>query len=323
MNIKDAKQIPLQVVVERLGGRYSHTDRRGDFWYFSPFRPEEKTASFKVSVKYNNWHDFGHAGLISRNGKSIQGSGGDILDLWCDYHAIERRTGIKEALQGLSQLRNFDKYEPSQFLPEPKGKRTSEYKEGRYKILKIADYIRFAGLKAELTKRRITLEMANLYLKQAQILDTVTNKSYYGFLFENDKGSYEVSIPNPIQGNCFKTCIGNKSIRTIKPIKETTAADIFEGFWDFISWLQIKKIKTPAHYTFILNSTSLAGEAVKEIVKLKGNLKTAYLFMDNDDSGFQTMHYLVGEMELHSIEANTMEYFYKGFKDVNEYSISR
>jgi hypothetical protein len=102
--ITQAKSIPLQKLVEHLGGRYSHPDRKGDHWYFSPLRPEEKTASFKINEKRNTWHDFGLSNTFAHQN---QGSGGDIVDLWRDYNFLDRRLGIPQALQGLEQLGQF------------------------------------------------------------------------------------------------------------------------------------------------------------------------------------------------------------------------
>ena len=322
MNIQEAKQIPLQVVVERLGGRYSHTDRTGDFWFFSPFRPEEKTASFKVSQKYNSWHDFGQAGFISRNGKAVQGSGGDVLDLWCDYHHKDRKQGVKEALQGVAELSGSAWRVEGLQHRQSKEKPAVQLQQPRYKILKIADRITFIGLKEELYRRRISFELANLFLKQGYILDTVTGKKYNGFLFENDKGGYEVSIPNPKRQECFKTCIGSKAITTETPIKETDKADVFEGFWDFLSWMEIKKLKAPVHYSFILNSTSLAGQACERIIELKEQIGSVFLFMDNDEAGYQTTHSIAGELACEKYKVSSMEQLYKSFKDLNEFCIN-
>lgn len=81
MNIAQAKQIRLKTVVERLGGRFSHKGTGHDLWYFSPFRPNEKTektASFKIDQSKNTWHDFARTQGVDAHG--------DILDLWTDYH---------------------------------------------------------------------------------------------------------------------------------------------------------------------------------------------------------------------------------------------
>src|SRR5215217_7987752 len=95
MQIKDAKNIPLAQLVEHLGGKYAHTDRNKQHWYFSPFRPNEKTPSFKINEPRNTWYDFGHA---NPQGKS----GGDPIDLWCDYYGKDRLSSLKEALAALA-----------------------------------------------------------------------------------------------------------------------------------------------------------------------------------------------------------------------------
>jgi hypothetical protein len=94
MNIAQAKEIPLHIIVEALGGRYVKTDRKGVRWYHSPFRPEERTPSFTVDERKNHWWDYGLPGRA-------QGNGGDIIDLWCQYHHLSGKDGISEALQAL------------------------------------------------------------------------------------------------------------------------------------------------------------------------------------------------------------------------------
>ncbi|WP_280188838.1 hypothetical protein [Bacteroides fragilis] len=51
MNIEEAKSIPLEDYLRRMG--FSPVRKHGDsIWYCSPFR-EEKTPSFKVSESHN------------------------------------------------------------------------------------------------------------------------------------------------------------------------------------------------------------------------------------------------------------------------------
>lgn len=316
MNITDAKQIPLQKLVEEFGGRYSHTDRKGELWFFSPFRPDERTASFKVNPKLNTWHDFGLAGTsIHRK----QGSGGDVLDLWCDYHFKDRRIGIKEALVALEKLGHFARRGEG-FQKEQRNKlKPIQNQQPRYKILKIADRITFTGLKDELSRRRISLTLANLYLKQGYILDTESKKKYHGFLFENDKGGYEVSIPNPQRQECFKTCIGPKaSTRVLSNNEEANSADVFEGFWDFLSWLEFKNIQRPHNHSYILNSTSLVNEVCEKLQAFNETVKYVFLFMDNDEAGYQATHAIAVQLE-ENFKVGSLEQFYKGYKDLNEF----
>ena len=67
MNISEAKQIRI-VDYLRLLGHEPKNARGGQYWYLSPFR-EEKTPSFKVNDRLNEWYDFGAA------------TGGDLVEL--------------------------------------------------------------------------------------------------------------------------------------------------------------------------------------------------------------------------------------------------
>ncbi|MFD0750621.1 toprim domain-containing protein [Mucilaginibacter calamicampi] len=316
MNITEVKKIPLNVIVEKLGGRYSHTDRKGDDWYFSPFRPDEKTASFKINTQRNNWHDFGLSNTFAHR-KQI--GGGDVIDLWCEYHSLDRRLGVKEALAQLSGFNHLVSVNATNNKRAERPVKTKE--EARYKIVYQADKITHIGLTQELVRRRVSVGLANLYLKQGQIHDTVTNKKYYGFLFENDKGGFEVSIPNPAKNTSFKTCIGSKATTRILIGEDRNSADVFEGFWDFLSWLQMKGILRPINHSYILNSTSLVGEACEKISAFNDVVKYAFLFMDHDDAGYHATDVIAKELEHNSIQVASMAQFYDGFKDLSDFSM--
>jgi len=67
MNTSQAKAEPLPEFLGRLG--YAPVQVRGnDVWYKSPFRPNERTASFKIDRERNVWYDHG------------AGQGGTIID---------------------------------------------------------------------------------------------------------------------------------------------------------------------------------------------------------------------------------------------------
>ena len=69
MNIKEALQVPVSIVLQIMNARlFKENDREA--WYFSPFRLE-KTASLHVHTQKNVWYDFGEA------------EGGDVINLVC------------------------------------------------------------------------------------------------------------------------------------------------------------------------------------------------------------------------------------------------
>ncbi len=207
MNIEQAKKIPLKLLVEYLGGRFSHFNNdKTETWYFSPLRQNERTASFKVNESRNTWFDFGHSGSLKG-----AGSGGDILDLWCDYYQINRKGHIRDVLLGLAAL----SLQPTiQDRPQPIKTNTKPPKAARWKILKVDNKIFYQPLKDELARRRISKTLSSLYLKQVSIQDTEKpDRKLTGIAFENcNPGGMEICIPNPIKETCFKTGI-NKGLK--------------------------------------------------------------------------------------------------------------
>jgi len=161
--------------------------------------------------------------------------------------------------------------------------------------------------------------LANLYLKEGTILDTATNQKYTGFLFENDKYGYEVSIPNPAKNACFKTCIGPKaSSSLLSDNEDTDSAEVFEGFWDFLSWLEMNGLKSSSKHVYVLNSVSMVNEVSEKIMAFKDTVKTVFLFMDNDEAG-KLAALAMAENLQSCFTVGTMEQVYSGYKDLNKF----
>lgn len=315
MNITDAKNIPLFQIVQHLGGRYSHTDRNKQVWYFSPLRPQEKTASFKINEQTNKWYDFGHAG-----GRSATGAGGDVIDLWCDYHGKDRRSAVKEALDALNTFAGAApgsaayQRPPERILPESDGKTAS-----RFRVVKLHDSIFYPSLKTELLNRRISPELADKYLRQVYLQDRAQpDKKRNGFAFANDRGGHEISIPYPKQGSAFKTSTTPKSPTTFRA-KLSSKLFVFEGFWDFLSWLEMQDTPEPEHNIVVLNSLSFCGEIITSILAAKAEVETVVLFLDNDDAGEKATHLMTERLEDEGFIVRSMASMYQHYKDLNDY----
>ena len=67
MTISEAKQLRIVDYLARLGHR-PRSIKSDQYWYFSPLR-DERTPSFKVNDRLNEWYDFGAA------------TGGDLVEL--------------------------------------------------------------------------------------------------------------------------------------------------------------------------------------------------------------------------------------------------
>lgn len=55
MNIEQAKKIPLEQILFRMGISEPQKINGSDLWFKSPFN-NERTASFKVNTKINRWY---------------------------------------------------------------------------------------------------------------------------------------------------------------------------------------------------------------------------------------------------------------------------
>lgn len=319
MKIIDAKNIALQAVVEQLGGTFSHKGRTGELWFYSPLRPTEKTASFRINEITNKWFDFGHAAPAYTSKSGAIGAGGDIIDLWCDCHFIDRREGVKQALKGLEKFANFvssgmisshahTKHEPV------------EPAEPRFKILKLHEEIFYPQLKDELARRKISKETAAPYLRQAFIKDTKNpTRKINGFAWHSDKGGLEISIRNHNTGRSFKTVIGPKAITTVQGLN-TQKVDIFESVFDFLVHLQMHQTTRPDCLTYIMNSALLTSQIVNKLISQSDTIQTIHLFMQNDPAGQKALNQITSELEPYPFTIGVKD-FYQGYKDVNEWYI--
>lgn len=327
MNITQAKQIPLRILVEYLGGRFARQGRAGELWYYSPFRPDERTASFKVDVKRNQWHDFARTEKVDAHG--------DVLDLWTDFHNKPRRDSeaIKEALKALERF-STSPLPLREYRQGSRQTRSSSISTSpRYQLAKNPTRIWRMALKQELIRRGLDLDdvqpalkvsggqsilrpSAGVTLKQAQLLDTKTNKVFNGFAFENDKGGYDISIPNPITDKSFKSTVGKKWITTMEGSGST--AHVYEGFWDFYTWIKMNKGYAD-HTYIILNSASNVRMAADYLIERKGVLKSVLTFLDNDRAGENATRNLSQMLKPHGLQVITMNHIYQGYKDLNDY----
>lgn len=313
MNIAQAKQIPLQKLVEHFGGKFSHSRKPHETWWYSPFRPEERTASFKIDEKTNKWHDFARIEKHDAHG--------DILDLWTDFNNLSRRDSdaIKQALQALKSFGGsvsaIDK-KPYDTNLEHQTHRAQPEEHTRYKLVKQPSRIWMDSLKQEIGRHGLSLVTVQDSLKQVSILDTKTKKTYNGFAFENDKGGYEISIPNPKKGESFKTTIKPKGITCYLPDRCTSVC-VYEGFWDFYTWVHVNKgLGNDGH--IILNSTTNAYEAMQKLIARKETVTHVFLFMDNDKTGEKALHQIASELEPHGFAIGSMNHLYEDYKDLNE-----
>lgn len=292
MNANQAKKVPLYDLLSQLGHQAIDVKHGGDeVWYRSPFRPQEKTASFKIKLSDNVWYDFG------------EGVGGNVLDFVMKH----QRTDFKGALSFLERSPNkpVSQFRHISTIPD------LFIRPAREKEPEITDVkpIYHYALKEYLKGRGINIEIATRYLREVKYI--VGGKEYFALGFENRAGGWE------LRSSVFKGGIGEKDISVFQLGNKSICA--FEGFMDFLSYLTLKGTDYSENDYLILNSTAMKGKGVKFINSNEySNVNT---YFDNDTGGIKTNEYFKNSL-LNTI-VTPKNGNYEGYKDLNEFVCNR
>jgi len=280
----DSKTINRFPVREYLAGMNIHPAKERGYYgmYHSPFR-EDRDASMKVDYNKNLWIDYG------------TNEGGTLIDLVmrianCSFH------------EAASKLEKEYVIKPDSFSFH--GKTIPDGVRSDTPIVTIQNIIPITHPKLVtwVRERKIDLDLANLYCREVHYRNR--DKEYFSIGFRNDNGGYELSSPPN-----FKGCIAPKDITTIR--NNSDACLVFEGFWDFLSYLAIQKIEKTKHDVAILNSVA----NVQKAMDFLKSHKEIYTYLDNDDAGRKTTELI----KSNCVSVNNRSERYAGFKDLNDY----
>lgn len=296
MKEEDLSLIKRYPIVEYLERRGIRPVRKTPAYvmYRSPLR-EETHPSFKVDTEKNLWIDY------------AEGRGGSIIDLCirlegCTLSEAICRLG-QNALEHTAYCSCSSKRETS-ISPNQRKDITAS---GTRRLTSISDTLP-PHLQEYLKKERcIDLEKATPFLKC--ISYEVRERRYEAIGFANSSGGYELR-----DNHLFKGTIAPKDIT---PIFEDKAQPVclFEGFMDFLSFLSMKEEVT--NQCLVMNSVS---NVVRSIHYLnKRNITSVRAFLDNDDAGRKAVQEFVNT----GFKVEDMAVYYRDFKDLNEFHVSR
>ena len=246
--VERARNISIDSAMQRMG--YKPVNSTPVYtWYNSPFRGESK-PSFVINKKRNTYKDWGD--------KSKRG---DVIQMVMDIQEIS----FSEALDFLvTDDREFVPYVPENIPNEQPGVLIVDEK-----------YIQNKYLIAYAQSRAIDVDLLRRYCSEVKFIITsrpAVVRTAIGFV--NNKGGWELRY------DTLKISSSPKTWRTITAEK-TDSADVFEGFFNFLSHLQWMGWESPKHTTFVMNSLAFASFIVDETKDF--NLVTTYL--DNDAAG--------------------------------------
>jgi DNA primase len=157
-------------------------------------------------------------------------------------------------------------------------------------------------LVAWVEQRKIDLDLTNKYCYEIHYQNQ--SGQFFSIGFRNDKGGYELSSPSN-----FKGCFPPKEITTFRNGKESCL--VFEGFWDFLSYLTIQKIEKIKHDVAVLNSVA----NVQKTIDFLKTHREIYTYLDNDDAGRKATE-LIKSTNSTVYNRSTK---YAEYKDLNDY----
>ncbi|KAA6319483.1 DNA primase, partial [termite gut metagenome] len=230
------KHISIKQYLQERG--INPTIERGCYgMYCSPFR-KDNHPSLKVDYHRNIWHDFG------------TNEGGSIIDLVMkmeSYSFKEAATRLEKEYAGIDS--DSFSFHRDSVIPNSI---PSSGNESSLFVLKVLP-ITHPALVDFVRERKIDLELANLYCREIHY--RINDRNYFGVGFRNDRGGYELSNPSG-----FKGCISPKEITTVRNNRDTCL--VFEGFWDFLSYLTLQDMKQIKHDAVIFNSIANVSKAM-------------------------------------------------------------
>lgn len=324
MNITQAKTIAITDLLAHFGHfPVNSYDGGREYMYFSPFRPNENTASFDVNIQKNLACDRG-----------MDNMGGDPVRII----QMLFKTSVSDALRIIEKTglyRGQANYIP--YSPPIKRGRISKGISSRYKINSeqgentsensklvvdhtskvthpiLLSYLRYRCIDNKIAENHGLKELNYHYSSRPE-------HSYFSLAWEDDKGGYELNRRGSHKN--FKGCIGEKSITSlINPSNGKLA--IFEGYLDFLSFLTYFNITKYESSAIILNGTGQVDQALDLIETIKDSVNDVYLFLDNDDSGNKATSKLMESNTLVGKNIKDKSKIYQNHKDFNDFLMKK
>jgi len=296
MKEEDLSLIKRHSIMEYLERKGVRPVRRTPTYamYRSPLR-EETHPSFKVDREKNLWIDY------------AEGRGGSIIDLCMRLEGCTLSEAICRLGQNALEHTAYSSNSPKREISISPNQIENVTASGTRRLICLSDTLP-PHLQEYLTEERcIDLEKATSFLKY--ISYEVRGRRHEAIGFANSSGGYELR-----DNNTFKGTIAPKDIA---PIFEGKAQPVclFEGFMDFLSFLSMKEEVT--NHCLVMNSVSNVARSIHCLNER--NITSVRAFLDNDDAGRKAVQEFVNA----GFKVEDMTVYYRDFKDLNEYHVSR
>lgn len=258
---------------------------RAEHMYLSMLRDSDTTPSFSVNDEAGCWYDHG------------DGKGGNVIDFGKLYW---QGLSFPEVLEKIAGVMGMEHTISDNELPKAIRQKTK--KEPFYQVLKVQALGNNPAIMNYLESRGIG-KVAEGRLKEIYYYTEDENKKRKNFFaagWQNENGSWEVRNLN------YKTCVGHKGISFIPGTG--SGISIFEGFFDYLSWLTDNPFTTDA--VLVLNSLALLQSGIDRSREY-GNVS---LFFDHDKAGRKATAEFIDHVRF----ARDCSGVYRGHKDYND-----
>lgn len=296
MKKEDLSLIKRYSIVEYLERKGIRPVRKTSTYvmYRSPLR-EETHPSFKVDTEKNLWIDY------------AEGRGGSIIDLCIRLEGCMLSEAICRLEQNAPDNTTHSYSFTNRGISISPNQRENVTASGIRKLICLSDTLP-PYLQEYLTEERcIDLEKAKPFLKC--ISYEVRGRRHEAIGFANSSGGYELRDD--------KTFKGTIAPKDITPIFEDKAQPVclFEGFMDFLSFLSMKgKV---SNQCLVMNSVSNVARSIHYLNER--NITSVRTFLDNDYAGQRAVQEFVNA----GFKVEDMTVYYRDFKDLNDYHVSR
>lgn len=274
---------PIEAVLSFYGKDTSH-DRSNH--YFSPFR-DETNRSFHVNPRKNVWYDFGIA------------EGGGVLSLVIKLSSCDQ----EEAFDILAQMNtsfipSYTYSSPSPARREPERSIIIDHVGDIFRRRSLLNYAQERGISKK------TLERFCCQITYHSVYSPSLKRTAIGFA--NNSGGYA------LRANSVKKCTAS-GISLLRGETPDEVA-VFEGFFDFLSWIEDQGIDSLPCDVCVLNSVS----NLKRALSFLNEHLEIHLYLDNDRAGDEA----AAQIEYFCMNEETrvvrMSHLFEGYKDYNE-----
>jgi hypothetical protein len=287
MNIKQLNELPITDFLSKIGVEPSYT-KGENYWYLSPIREPEHSASFRVNMTINRWYDYA---LLK---------GGKLFDLAEQMFPNLDASSVVEKIYGLFLFERQN--HPVTILSQPIRQSVTE-KQPSIPAIIIRDIKPLGNnpaISSYLATREISLEVARPHCKE--VYYRIGDNNYFAVGFENRSGGYE------LRSEYFKGSTSPKDITHIAHGHKSVC--VLEGFTDFLSLLALRQPEPVRSDFVILNSVALAERSL-DILR---NYRTVFAYPDHDAAGNR----LLEKFEHAGTNCIDASGIYQNYKDLNQ-----